>query len=59
METSRKTETKSSFNNTSITIRMTSELKEQINYFALKDEITPSQLIRDIIIKEMKSRQLN
>jgi len=59
METNRKTETKSSFNNTSITIRVTSELKEQINYFALKDEITPSQLIRDIIIKEMKSRQLN
>ena len=59
METSHKTETKSSFNNTSITIRVTSELKEQINYFALKDEITPSQLIRDIIIKEMKSRQLN
>lgn len=45
-------------NNATISIRLTSELKELILLYADKDNVTPSIFIRDILLKEISKRQI-
>lgn len=57
METNLKPETKNTYNNAALNIRMTKELKDSIEFFAAKEELTTSKFIRDIISNEIDKRK--
>lgn len=53
------TEAQSKYNNTTLSIRLTAELKELLIHYASLDNISPSRLIREAITKEIESKRIN
>lgn len=52
------TGTQSKLNDTTLSIRLTTELKELIIYCSLLDNITPSEFIRKAINKEIANKNI-